>query len=216
MLITFGDSFTYGFNFEEAERNSVIYPSLIGEILEQEVLNTAAPGGSNWRIARQLQSIKLSEEDTVIIAWSIPNRFEFGVSPKHSLTPIIEGRIGDLVEKSGELITKRFFEQLTDRTTDKEAKKLNEIIYNEFNNDAWFSEMFKVMYASCVHILEQSQCKWCMFNAWSVQAPGNYHRNYLYSDNTMSSIIKADGYWNKEQHKQVASILLKELDKIYG
>ena len=216
MLITFGDSFTYGFNFNESEREHSVYPSIIGKSIEQDVLNMALPGGSNWRVARQLQSIPLSQEDTVIISWSIPNRFEWGVSPSHTLTPITEGHIGDLVEKSGDLITKRFFEQLTDRTTDKEAKTLNELIYGEFNNDAWFGEMFKVMYSSCVHILEQSQCKWCMFNAWAVQASGNYHKNYLYSDRTLSDIVKADGYWNKEQHKQVAQILMEELNKIYG
>ena len=218
MLVCFGDSFTYGFNFNEEERVDSVYPSILGRKMGQDVSNLALPGAGNWRTARRLLSTPLSKDDTVVISWTTPDRFELGVSESHYSPPIADGRVGDLVEVSGKLITKRFFEQLTDRTSDPAARLVNETIYKEFNNRQWFEEIFKVMYASCVYNLEQSGCKWCMFNAWSVQADGEYHKNYLHSGKTMSEVIgaKGGGYWSKPQHEQVAEVLMQELNKLYG
>jgi len=217
MIISFGDSFTYGFNFNENERNDCVYPTLIGKKLNHQVINTALPGASNWRIARMLQTMKLTKDDIVLISWTEPTRFELGVSKQHYAPPIKENRIGDLNEIDGDLITKRFFIQLTDRTSDKDAKKINELIYSEFNNVIWFQEMFKVMYNSCIQVLENSDCKWLMFNAWIKQADGKYHKNYVYSDTTMSNIIQKNtpGYWSKEEHIQVSDVLINCLNKLY-
>lgn len=217
MLYAFGDSVTYGYNFDEGVRENLVYPALMSQKLNVSLINTALPGGSNWRIARLLQSISLNENDTVIISWTEPTRFEFGVSPMHYAPPIRENRIGDLLECDGDLISKRFFIQLTQRTTDQYAKTLNGIIYNEFNNELWFAEMFKVMYNSCLNVLNESGCKWIMFNAWAKQADGVFHDNYIYSDTTMDKIIgNPDGYWNTEQHYQVSNIILDKLKEIYG
>ena len=134
MIIAFGDSFTYGFNFNESERLNNVYPTLLGKKLNQPVLNTALPGASNWRIARMIQSMNITKDDIVIISWTEPTRFELGVNKRHYVPPIKENRIGDLNETDGDLITKRFFIQLTDRTTDKDAKKINELgEYNRYD-----------------------------------------------------------------------------------
>lgn len=218
MIIAFGDSFTYGFNFNESERLNNVYPTLLGKKLNQPVLNTALPGASNWRIARMIQSMNITKDDIVIISWTEPTRFELGVNKRHYVPPIKENRIGDLNETDGDLITKRFFIQLTDRTTDKDAKKINELVYSEFNNEKWFQEMFKVMYNSCIQVLEKSGCKWLMFNAWIKQADGVYHRNYVYSNTTMSGIIQKNtsGYWTKQEHEKVSNTLINCLDELYG
>lgn len=218
MLFAFGDSFTYGFNFDENERVNSVYPSIMGGIVGQDVCNTAIVGGSNWRIARQLQSMSLTQDDIAVIAWSTPNRFEFGVSKTHYNPPAVSKKLGDMVEVSGRLIVKRFYEQLTERTADPVAKTLNAVVYNDFNNAAWFEEMFKVMFTSCVYALEKSGCQWVMFNTWDVQSGDVSHKNYLHSDKTMSEIIGAHrfGYWDKDQHRKVASVLVQELDNLYG
>ena len=218
MIIAFGDSFTYGFNFNESERLNNVYPTLLGKKLNQPVLNTALPGASNWRIARMIQSMNITKDDIVIISWTEPTRFELGVNKRHYAPPIKENRIGDLNETDGDLITKRFFIQLTDRTTDKDAKKINELVYSEFNNEKWFQEMFKVMYNSCIQVLEKSGCKWLMFNAWIKQADGEYHRNYVYSNTTISGIIQKNtpGYWTKQEHEKVSNTLINCLDELYG
>jgi hypothetical protein len=217
MIIAFGDSFTYGFNFNESERLNNVYPTLLGKKLNQPVLNTALPGASNWRIARMIQSMNITKDDIVIISWTEPTRFELGVNKRHYAPPIKENRIGDLNETDGDLITKRFFIQLTDRTTDKDAKKINELVYSEFNNEKWFQEMFKVMYNSCIQVLENSGCKWLMFNAWIKQTDGEYHKNYVYSNTTMSNIIQkhTPGYWNKDEHTKVSDVLVNCLNELY-
>jgi hypothetical protein len=216
MIHVFGDSFTYGHNFDNSIRETLVYPTLISKHLNQPVKNYAIPGGSNWRIARQLESIELSSKDIVIISWTDVTRFELGVSENHYIPPIKKNAIGDLVEYEDNLITKRFFEQLTERTTDNDAKIINNLVYTQFNNELWFEKMFKLMYNSCLYKLETSGCEWLMFNAWNTQCEQSYHKNYIYSDTTMNTIIgnKHIEYWGEKEHQMVSKILLKHLSSI--
>ena len=218
MLIVLGDSFSYGYNFSNEERDESVYATKLGEKLKLDVINLSAPGGSNWRIARLIETTNIVKEDIVIISWTYLGRFELGVSKNHFVPP--SKRIGDLLEQHENITTKKFFVQLIDGTTDKQAKNLAEIVYNHFYEPEWFKVMFKIMFNSCVYKLEKIGCKWLMFNALTNESENNNikHKNYIFSDKTMSEVLnKRDvGYWNKEEHIKISNILYEKLKEIYG
>ena len=71
MILTIGDSFTYG--EELADRITCAWPYL----LPQPVLNLGKPASSSDRIFRLAIEETLKEKyDIVIVAWSFPNRLE--------------------------------------------------------------------------------------------------------------------------------------------
>lgn len=221
MLYCFGDSSTYGVKIDESIREKSVWPFYLSEKLNSDFKNLSLPGGSNWRIARQINALNLNENDIVVISWTEPTRFEFGVNENYPLnvnTSLPFG--GDDYEKNGNLVCKRFFNQLTTRTSDGCVKKFNKIAYDEFYNQEWYEEMFKVMFSSCIHRLEKSKCRWLMFNGWCKQ----YNKKdklfeiqeyVLGYENTMANHIQKELYWMPKEHKAISTILFDNYKKIY-
>jgi lysophospholipase L1-like esterase len=74
MLLTTGDSFTYG---TELEDNSKAWPYMLAGYLQCDVVNLAEPGASNDFILRStVEGIKKHKPTLVIVAWTTPDRFE--------------------------------------------------------------------------------------------------------------------------------------------
>lgn len=227
MLYSFGDSITYGFNFLDfPNREAIVYTSFFSKKLRTPFKNLSLPGSSNWRTARIIQSLDLNKDDVVLIMWSCVTRMELGINTRYNLTPPhndFYSQAGDVIEvdkNNSNIITKRFYPQLSQCTSDAESKLLNNILYNKFYNEHWYEEMFKIMYCSVVHKLCKIGCKWIMFNGWDVQCQKSdyeFDDNYLFPKNTMSSFLGVDRskYWNKEEHQKASLILYEKFNEIY-
>lgn len=78
MLLTFGDSFTYG---EELTDLTSAWPYRMAKVLKTTVINHGSPGASNDEILRrlyeELSSTDPEKIDMVIIGWTSPGRIEF-------------------------------------------------------------------------------------------------------------------------------------------
>lgn len=222
MIYCFGDSLTYGVPFHTNIREKSNWPYHLSNFLNDNVQNLSLPGGSNWRIARQITNLELNEKDLVVISWTDSTRFEFGISDSYPIK--INKRLpfnGDDIEKDNDIICKRFYNQLSKSTADKKVKEFNTIAYDELFNENWFETMFKIIFSSCVYSLKKSGCKWLMFNAWC--RPYNKNNddfeieNYILGyKNHMSSYLKKDNYWEIEDHIEVAKIIFEHYKKIYG
>jgi hypothetical protein len=232
-LYTFGDSFTYGYNFlpNEELRKRSIWPTKLANLLNYELVDLSIPGGSNWRIARLISSMDFELDCLVVIGFTTHKRFEFGVSQQHQIPEVfVENgmpRIGDLVEEEGKLLTKRFFPQLDERSSDIDAKIFSAIAFSEFFNAEWFSRMQGVNFNSIRHRMQKH--KWMAFNAWSKPfEPNDYWlqeaciENYvlgingIMSEQIANTVDDTFVYLNEDQHTVVANILLRENTKIYG
>lgn len=232
-LYTFGDSCTYGYDFlpNEELRKQSIWPTKLANLLGYELVECSIPGSSNWRMARLISSMQFEPDALVVVAFSTHYRFEFGVNPDHDVPPVfIENgmpRIGDLVEIDGDLITKRFFSSLDERTSDIDAKLFAVLAFTEFFNKHWFSKMQGVNFNAIQHVLRNN--KWMVFNAWSRPFEDKDSwladadiKNYALGINEImsehvSDIRGADlTYWSAEQHTTAANILLSEYGRIYG
>jgi hypothetical protein len=225
MLYTFGDSFTWGRNLvdiSEEHRVKHIWPTRLAEKLNVDYINLAVPAASNWRTARKLLNLKLSPNDIVIIGWSEFSRFEFGVNLSH--TSPKNNTIADITEIDGNIKTRKFNYLLSDRTSDQKVKEFNKLAYNEFYNEQWFQEMFKIMFHSCCRVLEQSGCKWLMFNTWATQYDKtsiefDIPQYFLGQNTTMTEYIRGNNpvsYWSEEEHNLVSNLLFAKLKKMYG
>lgn len=225
MLYTFGDSFTWGRNFfdiSEEHRVKHIWPTRLAEKLNVEYANLAVPASSNWRTARKLLSLDLSSNDIVIIGWSEFSRFEFGVNTSH--TSPQNNTIADITEIDDDIRTRKFNQLLSERTSDKKVKEFNKLAYNEFYNQQWFQEMFKIMFHSCCRVLEQSGCKWIVFNTWAKQydkisTEFDIPQYFLGQKNTMTEYIRNTreiSYWSEKEHELVADLLCNKLNELYG
>ena len=74
MLLTTGDSFTYG---TELADNNCAWPYMLAQYLKCDVVNLAEPGASNDFILRStVEGIKQHKPKLVIVAWTTPDRFE--------------------------------------------------------------------------------------------------------------------------------------------
>lgn len=74
-LVTVGDSFTYG---DELQDINQAWPYLLGQKIGYDVLNLAAPGSGNTRMARQVvEQVSTNRPDLVIVAWTSAGRIEF-------------------------------------------------------------------------------------------------------------------------------------------
>lgn len=234
-LYTFGDSFTYGFNFlpDDARRVSSIWPTKLSRLLGRELVDLSIPGGSNWRIARLIASIDFDDDDLIVIGFSTHTRFEFGVSLDHADVPPSKNKfgvdmVGDVVEIDGNLKVRKFFSELDKRSDDIDVKLFSAMAFSEFFNEEWFSRMQGVCFNSIQHNLRNN--KWLAFNAWCLPFQANDFwlksagiKNYVLGvDGIMDSAIKKTSpdsmgiYWTPEQHNLVADIVLKEYGKIYG
>jgi hypothetical protein len=174
MLYVYGDSFTYGWTLPDTDK---CWGSLLSKKLNTRFKNLAYPGGSNWRICRELQNTKLKQNDIVVIAWTISNRFEFGklsnpisneypfANPKNDIQP--------------------FFEQIVDRTSNDKVRTFAEIAYETLYDEEWFDDMFKIMYWATRSYLDRKKVKWLMFDTWCPSIDTFWfsdmdHKNYVY------------------------------------
>ena len=77
MLLTFGDSFTYG---EELKELHDAWPYHVSNMTRLSLINHGKPGASNDEILRRLYEevagVPVEEIDLVIIAWTSPGRIE--------------------------------------------------------------------------------------------------------------------------------------------
>ena len=229
MIYTFGDSYTWGWNFyidadiNDEQQKQLIWPTVLANKLNQPLIDYSLPASSNWRIARKLQSIPLTKDDIVLIGWTAPSRFEFGLAEDYDSIPShpdIHYRITDMDEDDG-IKTKRMSYHLMDSTTCPYAKQFMWGAYGPFNSDAWYKEMFKVMFTSCQNILDKSGCRWLAFDVWCDQCDDNFFTdipNYILRGthllNASRNIPGKDTdkeYWTKEEHIKVADLLIKEL-----
>lgn len=217
MLYAIGDSFTYGFNFKvEQERIESVWPRQLADLLSLPHKNLSVPGGSNWRMARLVATLPLTPDDIVIIALSDNLRFEFGVNLNHKHpAPKLPG---DINEVDGNLVTKRFFSALSERTVDTKAKELTDLAFGPFFNKMWFSQMHTVMCLAIAQRLQTIGCKWLMFDAWNMN-PRIDIPNYIFPNSTMYDNIvqRKEGelirYWTKEEHGKIAKTIY---DKLYN
>lgn len=229
MVYVFGDSYIWGWNFfTDAElkdkREELTWPSLLAKKLNQPLINFSLPASSNWRIARILQSLNLTKDDYVIIGWTSPTRFEFGLADDYDIEPShpdIHYRITDYNEDDGITRTKRMSYHLMDRTTCQYARNFMWHAYGPFNSEAWYREMFKVMFTSCQNILDKSECKWIAFDVWCDQCEQtdfNDVKNYIFRDTNLLNYSRNipgketdKEYWSKEEHIHIAELLMEEL-----
>jgi hypothetical protein len=229
MIYTFGDSYTWGWNFfVDAElkdkRQSLTWPSILADKLNQQLTDFSYPASSNWKIARQLQSLPLTKDDIVLIGWTAPTRFEFGLADDYDIEPShpdIHYRITDINDDDNGIRTKRMSYHLMDRTTCQFAKEFMWLAYGPFNSELWYREMFKVIFNSCENVLNRSGCKWLMFDVWCDQCDDDCFTDvpqYIFRGshllNSSRGILGRETdkeYWSKEEHIHVADLLIKEL-----
>ncbi len=230
MVYTFGDSYTWGWNFFidsqlKEQRTQLIWPNVIAQKLNQPLTDYSLPASSNWRIARKLQSLPLTKDDIVLIGWTSPTRFEFGLADDYDIIPNhpdIHYRITDLNEDDNGIRTKRMSYHLMDSTTCNYAKNFMWSAYGPFNSELWYREMFKVIFTSCQQILEKAGCKWLMFDVWCDQCDDTCFTdvsNYIYRGthllNKVRNIPGRDTdkeYWSIEEHIKIADMLIEELE----
>jgi hypothetical protein len=75
MILTLGDSFTYG--DELADRENTAWPYLLAKQLDKEVKNLAFSGCSNDAIMRlAIEQTCNNKFDLIIIGWAVQSRFE--------------------------------------------------------------------------------------------------------------------------------------------
>jgi hypothetical protein len=229
MIYTFGDSYTWGWNFFiddeiKDQRKELIWPSVISQKLNQPLTDLSLPASSNWRIARILQSLPLTKDDVVLIGWTAPTRFEFGLADDYDIEsnhPDVHYKITDENENHDGIRTKRMSSHLRDSTTCQYAKQFMWSAYGPFNSELWYREMFKVMFNSCENVLNKSGCKWLAFDVWCDQcsdeefkdAPNYILRgtNLLNASRNISGKETDKEYWSKEEHVKVADLLIKKL-----
>jgi hypothetical protein len=234
MLYTFGDSYTWGWNFfidadiNEEQQKQLIWPSILGKKLNQPVTDYSSPASSNWRIARKIQSLNLTKDDVVMIGWTAPTRFEFGLADDYDIIPNhpdINYRITDYNEDDNGIRTKRMSYHLMDRTTCPYAKQFMWSAYGPFNSEPWFKEMFKVMVNSCENVLNKSKCKWLMFDVWCDQCDDDQFTDipqYIYRGSHLLNASRGipgrktdKEYWTKEEHIHISDMLANKLKELY-
>ena len=235
MIYTFGDSYMWGWNFfidadiNEDQRKELVWPAVLAKKLNQPLTDYSLPASSNWRTARKLQALPLTKDDIVLIGWTAPTRFEFGLADDYDIIPNhpdINYRITDLNEDDNGVRTKRLSYHLMDRTTCHYAKNFMWSAYGPFNSEPWYKEMFKVMFTSCQNVLDKAGCKWLAFDVWCDQCDdtdfidvSNYilrGTNLLNASRNIPGKETDKEYWSKEEHINVADLLIKELDHGYS
>lgn len=75
MILTAGDSFTYGEELPDRQKSA--WPYLIAKDLGTTVLNLAEPGGSNDTMVRLVVEQTCKQRfELVVVGWTSPGRFE--------------------------------------------------------------------------------------------------------------------------------------------
>lgn len=93
MILTLGDSFTYGSELADREQ---AWPYLTGRMLEQPVENLGEPGSCNASMVRKLLAHTSQRRySLVVVAWTDPNRFEvWSELAKRPITIMPESQAG--------------------------------------------------------------------------------------------------------------------------
>lgn len=241
MLYTFGDSMTHGWDlmregYSENERRSVTWPSLLARRLNQPLTDLSYPGASNWRIARQLQNFKLTKDDVVVIQWTNPLRFEFGVSDNYNYEQTLKDKDPhhnpdydqfDVIEDENGMRTKMMCYTLLHRTSEGPHRDFMKYAYREMRSDKWYEEMFRVMMSSCLYHLQKSGCKFIMFDGWTKQCDECYFKDipqYIlrgtiaanYGRGETGTQLKDKKYPSPVEHQKIADGVLEHMQKIYG
>lgn len=193
MLYTFGDSYTFGFNFYKEklkDRNTLLYPVILGSKLNIPVLNISYPAVSNWWIARQVFSANITQNDYVVIGWTSASRFEFSVS-KSTLTPkdkviplekLINPEVlfpnfekdfdtfyaHDIIEKNDDLYTRRYqlwIAQHLEKSKSKIGTHMQSMFTDHLDNN-WLDLMSYMLICSTIQKLQSIKCKFIMFNVF--------------------------------------------------
>lgn len=242
MIYVFGDSLTYGWNFLKSGKASIreqlVYPYLLGKKLNEVVLNLSVPGNNNWNIARNIQKYNFTENDYVVIAWTDIMRLELGCSANQllgktdklkivessniiTLENFIEDGDGlSFIEKEKKFYVRRISARFLQSPSlwecqDKDFYNFVKQLYFNYISEEYMEEMFTVMFTSVLHKLQNSKCKFVMFNSFSPVSKNNNellnipeyiagyksHMNYLIRNN---DLIK---YWAEEEHTKVSEIL---------
>ena len=209
-------------------RSSITWPSLLARRLNQPLTDLSYPGASNWRIARQIQNLSLTKEDVVIIQWTNPIRFEFGVSDKYDYESTIDNEYAefDVVEKEKNLRTKMMCYTLLHRTTEGPHREFMKYAYREMRNEQWYQEMFRVMMASCLYHLQKSECRFIMLDGWTQQCDDKYFQDipqYIlrgtvaanYGRGHKGAQLVDKTYPSPEEHQKIADGVLEHLQQIY-
>lgn len=86
-LIAFGCSYTYGHGLEDChvppnsagrEPSKYAWPSLLGKMMDLDVVNCSNPGASNAHILWKLLNFDFTEQDICVVMWSHFGRYPFG------------------------------------------------------------------------------------------------------------------------------------------
>lgn len=235
MLYAFGDSMTFGWNLykevDEETRKQLTWPGILAKRLDTEYTDLSFPGASNWRAARILQSLPLTEDDIVVIQWSGFDRIEMGVSPTYeyqsTMSDDMKYKIVDSVQEDYGIRSKNMCRTILPHTTDKFSQKFMFHAYNTFWNEQWHREMFKVMMTSSLYVLEKSKCKFIIFDGWMQHCDTNLFTDvpqYIFRGTTMNNVTKnlsgfsnQDlGYGGPQQNQIIADTVYENLEKIYG
>lgn len=238
MIYVFGDSITYGWNFlknnKASTREELVYPHLLGKKLNQPVVNLSVPGNNNWHIARNIQKYNFTENDYVVIAWTDIMRLELGCSTKqllgkgHILKIIESNKIKTLdkfivdadrfsfIEKDEKICIRRISPGILEHEhQDKDFFHFMKQLYLNYISEEFMEEMFTVMFSSVLHKLQNSKCKFVMFNSFSPVSKNNNellnipqyiagyksHMSYFIRNNEIIN------YWSEEEHVKVSEIL---------
>tara|TARA_B100000927_G_scaffold269526_1_gene245010 strand:+ start:2208 stop:2828 length:621 start_codon:yes stop_codon:yes gene_type:complete len=92
ILVTFGDSCTYGDGLEDClppqmeNPSKFAWPTLLASKMDYDVVNLSKPGASNKEISHKVLSTKLPDNAVVIVGWSFYNRT--CIIKKHSVEQI--------------------------------------------------------------------------------------------------------------------------------
>lgn len=230
MLYTFGDSPTYGWDlirngYTESERRSITWPSLLSRRLNQPLTDLSYPGVSNWRISRQIQNLELTPDDVVVIQWTNPLRFEFGVSDNYDYEKTLEEddySQFDVIDDDNGIRNKMMCYTLLHRTSEGPHREFMKLAYRQMRNDKWYEEMFRMMFSSCLYHLKKSDCKFIMFDGWTKQCDEKYFNDipqYILRGTTMSNYVRGFEGWQlkdksyptPEEHQKCSDIIMQHL-----
>ena len=94
MILTLGDSFTYGDELTDRARQA--WPYILGQLLDQPVQNLGESGSCNASMVRKLLATTSEYNyDLVVVAWTDPNRFEAWHEPlQRPVTVMIDSQAG--------------------------------------------------------------------------------------------------------------------------
>ena len=92
ILVTFGDSCTYGDGLQDClppkmpNPSKFAWPTLLASQMDYDLVNLSKPGSSNKQISHTILSTKLPDNAVIIVGWSFYNRT--CIIKKHSVEQI--------------------------------------------------------------------------------------------------------------------------------